>query len=135
MFRDDTSTRPCRRAIALIKQPQAGQEVGRVARKPACGEGEGSGHRTYDNAQNARRQVAGPMRWTLKRMPLPKICGFAEGSARTFLRIYIDKKLQLDAETLKQGGQIFRIYCQHCHGPTGSGDAQQGGRQLRPRCR
>jgi mono/diheme cytochrome c family protein len=47
------------------------------------------------------------------------------------LRAYIDE-MQLDDETLKQGGKLFRIFCQHCHGAVGSGDALGGGRQLRP---
>ena len=39
--------------------------------------------------------------------------------------------LKLDPETLRKGGELFRNYCQTCHGPAGGGDGP-GAAGLRP---
>ncbi len=42
-----------------------------------------------------------------------------------------DSELKLDSDTLKQGGVLYRNYCQQCHGLTGDG-AGPGGKYLVP---
>jgi mono/diheme cytochrome c family protein len=46
------------------------------------------------------------------------------------LRNYVDE-LRLDANTLRQGGVVYRNYCQQCHGLTGDGNGP-GARYLVP---
>ncbi len=50
---------------------------------------------------------------------------------RDLLRVYVHE-LQLDDATLKEGGHLFQVNCQHCHGMIGDGDGKGGSRDYRP---
>jgi mono/diheme cytochrome c family protein len=62
-------------------------------------------------------------------MPALKVADLSDERAK-LISVYQDE-LKLDAATLKEGGIVYRNYCQHCHGLTGDGNGP-GGRFLVP---